>query len=89
MLAMAMQESNHMDVRQRDDTKDGDPEADLSKSANCSIFNMSVVSTCTHHAGSVYTLHCMVQSQVITATGGSSDILLGRTFGECYSHGVC
>lgn len=45
MLAMAMQESNHMDVRQRDDTKDvWDPQGRLSKSANCSVFNLSVVS---------------------------------------------
>jgi hypothetical protein len=42
MLAMAMQETNHIDVRQRDAKKDNDP-----KSANCSIFNLSVVSeTC-------------------------------------------
>jgi hypothetical protein len=44
MLAMAMQESNHMDVRQRDDTKDWDSQGRLSKAANCSIFNLSVVS---------------------------------------------
>jgi hypothetical protein len=39
MLAMAMQESNHMDVHQRDSLKDDD-----SLAANCSIFNLSVVS---------------------------------------------
>lgn len=40
MLAMAMQESDHMDVHQRDFTKDNNTD----KSANCSIFNLSVVS---------------------------------------------
>jgi len=37
MLAMAMQESNHMDVHQRDYKKDND-----GKAANCSIFNLSI-----------------------------------------------
>lgn len=39
LLAMAMQETTHMDVRQRDATKDGDP-----KARNATIFNLSAVS---------------------------------------------
>jgi hypothetical protein len=40
MLAMAMQESTHMDVRERDASKDGRTD----KAANATIFNLSVVS---------------------------------------------
>ncbi len=40
MLAMAMQESNHMDIAQRDAHKDDETD----RSQNCTIFNLSVVS---------------------------------------------
>jgi len=44
MLAMAMQECSHMDIHQRDFTKDKNPD----KSGNCTIFNLSVVSEPVH-----------------------------------------
>lgn len=40
MLAMAMQESTHLDVSERDASKDARPD----KAANATIFNLSVVS---------------------------------------------
>lgn len=43
-LAMAMQETTHLDVQQRDDTKDGPAGSEWTKpSANLTIFNMNVV----------------------------------------------
>jgi hypothetical protein len=60
MLAIAMQEANHMDVRQRDDTKDWEPWGALSKSANCSIFNLSVVSAEQNCSDCRWALSCAV-----------------------------
>jgi hypothetical protein len=51
MLAMAMQESTHLDVRERDVTKDY-VNGKLDKAANATLFNLSIVSvessTCTY-----------------------------------------
>jgi hypothetical protein len=43
MLAMAMQESTHLDVRDRDSTKDY-VDGKLDKAANATVFNLSIVS---------------------------------------------
>lgn len=58
MLAMAMQESTHMDVRERDASKDDHTD----KAAKATIFNLSVVSATAEHRTAtvaVAVLHCI------------------------------
>jgi hypothetical protein len=50
MLAMAMQESTHMDVRERDASKDDHTD----KAAKATIFNLSVVSATPEHKSHHY-----------------------------------